>query len=67
MDENNSSDGKLNQNNLKNEIKLVDMEVKDENIALNIIVNFLILAQRRGVFSFDESAKIFECIKMFQK
>jgi len=51
----------------RNEIKLVDIEVKDENTALNVIVNFLGLAQKRGVFSFDESAKIWECIKMFQK
>ena len=50
-----------------NEIKLVDVQIKDENIALNIMVKFLILAQKRGVFSFDESAKIWECIKIFQK
>ena len=51
----------------RNEIKLVDIQIKDENTALNIIVNFLGLAQKRGVFSFDESAKIWECIKIFQK
>ncbi len=51
----------------RNEIKLVDIEVKDENTALNIMVNFLGLAQKRGVFSFDESVKIWECIKMFQR
>jgi hypothetical protein len=51
----------------KNEIKLVDIEVKDENTSLNVMVNFLSLAQKRGVFSFDESAKIWECIKIFQK
>ena len=46
--------------------KLVDIEIKDQHTALNVIVSFLGLAQKRGVFSFDESAKIFECIKMFQ-
>lgn len=51
----------------KNEIKLVDIQIKDENTALNVMVNFLGLAQKRGVFSFDESAKIWECIKVFQK
>lgn len=50
-----------------NEIKLVDIQIKDENTALNAMVNFLGLAQKRGVFSFDESAKIWECIKMFQR
>jgi len=49
------------------EVKLVDMPIKDENTALNVMVSFLSLAQKRGVFSFDESAKIWECVKMFQK
>ena len=49
------------------ELKLVDIPIKDENTSLNVMVNFLMLAQKRGVFSFDESAKIWECIKMFQK
>jgi hypothetical protein len=49
------------------EVKLVDIPIKDENTALNVMVNFLSLAQKRGIFSFDESAKIWECIKVFQK
>lgn len=49
------------------EIKLVDVQINDENTALNVMVSFLSLAQKRGVFTFDESAKIWECIKMFQK
>jgi hypothetical protein len=49
------------------EVKLVDVSVSDENVALNLIVSFLSLAQRRGCFSFDESAKIWECVKKFQK
>jgi hypothetical protein len=50
-----------------NEIKLVDIPIRDENTSLNVMVSFLSLAQKRGVFSFDESAKIWECIKIFQK
>ena len=49
------------------EIRLLDVEVTDENIALNVMVRFLGLAQKRGSFTIDESAKIWECIKMFQK
>jgi hypothetical protein len=49
------------------EIKLVDVNVENENIALNLLVSFLNLAQRRGVFTMDESAKIWECVKKFQK
>lgn len=51
----------------KKEIKLTDVQITDENVALNVIVSFLNLAQRRGVFTIDESAKIWECVKKFQK
>jgi hypothetical protein len=48
------------------EVKLVDIPINDENTALNMMVSFLSLAQKRGVFTLDESAKIWECIKIFQ-
>jgi len=51
----------------KPEVKLVDVVVTDENIALNVLVSFLSLAQRRGAFSIEESAKIWECVQEFQK
>jgi hypothetical protein len=51
----------------KPEVKLVDIAVTDENVALNVLVSFLNLAQRRGAFSIDESSKIWECVKIFQK
>jgi hypothetical protein len=47
--------------------KLLSVQVTDENVALNVMVSFLNLAQRRGIFSIDESAKIWECIAKFQK
>jgi len=46
---------------------LTSVEVTDENVALNVIISFLTLAQKRGAFTIDESAKIWECIKKFQK
>ena len=49
------------------QVKLVDVQITDENVALNVIISFLSLAQKRGAFSFDESAKIWECIQQFQK
>lgn len=49
------------------DVRLVDIQVTDENSALNLIVGFLCLAQKRGVFTIDESAKIWECISIFQK
>jgi hypothetical protein len=51
----------------KKEVKLTEVDIINENVALNVIVSFLNLAQRRGVFSIDESAKIWECVKKFQK
>jgi hypothetical protein len=51
----------------KREIRLVDVVVADENTALNLMVNFLTLAHKRGAFGIDESAKIWECIRTFQK
>ena len=50
-----------------NQTRLVDVEITDENIALNVMVGFLNLAQRKGAFAFDESAKIWECINRFQR
>ena len=47
--------------------KLLTVNVNDENTALNLLVSFINLAQRRGVYSIDESAKIWECISKFQK
>jgi hypothetical protein len=65
-----SSSMRTNESNEKNEsndTRLVDIPVTDENTSLNLIVSFLILAQKRGTFSIDESAKIWECIQIFQR
>ena len=35
----------------KQEVRLVDVAIKDENIALNVMVNFLTMAHKRGVFT----------------
>ena len=47
--------------------KLVDVSVTNPSEALNVLVSFVSLAQKRGAFTIDESAKIWECIKQFQK
>ena len=46
--------------------KLVNATISDQHMALNVLVGFIGVAQRRGTFALDESAKIYECIKMFQ-
>ena len=47
--------------------KLVDVNVNTQNAALNVIIGFITLGQQRGVYSIQESAKIWECIRMFQQ
>ena len=49
------------------QIDLLSIVIKDENTALNVLVGFLGIAQRRGVFALNESAKIYEAIQMFTK
>ena len=51
----------------KKEVKLTEVQVTSEVVALNLIVSFLNVAQRRGAFTMDESAKIWECVTKFQK
>ena len=46
--------------------RLVDVPVANQNEALQLIVTFLNLAQKRGSFTLDESAKLWECVKFFQ-
>jgi hypothetical protein len=48
-------------------ISIFDVEIKDENTALNVLVQFLHIAQKRGAFNVQESAKLWEAISAFQK
>lgn len=50
----------------RQEVRLVDVPINDENTALNVMVGFLNLANRRGAYTIDESAKIWECVSKFQ-
>ena len=50
----------------KKQVRLVDIPLNTQQDALQLIVTFLHLAQKRGAFTLDESAKLWECIKMFQ-
>lgn len=49
------------------EINVLDVPVTNENVALNILVTFVNLAQKRGAFNLKESAKIWECVEKFQR
>jgi hypothetical protein len=47
--------------------KLVDVVIRNQNDALQLLILFINAAQKRGVFAIDESAKIWECIRCFQQ
>jgi hypothetical protein len=44
---------------------MLQQPIVDKSSALDLIFGFLQIAQRRGSFSFSESAKIYECIQQF--
>jgi len=49
------------------QVSVVDVEVTNENVALNVMVAMLNMAQRRGVFTMQESAKAWECVSKFMR
>jgi hypothetical protein len=53
-------------NGEKKQTRLVDVPISNQNDALQLIVTFMHLAQKRGAFTIDESAKLWECVKYFQ-
>ena len=68
VEENSSKDQPAsNSNSSEKQLRLVDIEIDSENTALNVLIGFLSVAQKRGTFLFDESAKINDCIKVFMK
>ena len=44
---------------------IMTVDIKDENVALNIMVSFLNIAQKRGAFNLEESARIWQCVQKF--
>tara|TARA_B100000424_G_C22931988_1_gene495775 strand:- start:393 stop:623 length:231 start_codon:yes stop_codon:yes gene_type:complete len=53
--------------NAQQQVNILDVDVTDENVALNLLVNFVSIGQKRGVYSLPEASKIWECIRKFQK
>jgi hypothetical protein len=44
-----------------------DISIDNENVALNVLVGMINIAQKRGAFNLEESSKAWECIQMFMK
>lgn len=47
--------------------KVSEIVIVTQTDALNVLVGFVNLAQQRGVFSIEESAKIWECVSKFHQ
>jgi hypothetical protein len=62
----NTTNTDLNESKEPPKIDLLNIDIKDENTALNVLVGYLGIAQRRGAFAINESSKIYEAIKMFK-
>ena len=46
-------------------VALTDIDVTNQNVAFNVLISFITVAQKRGTYSINESAKIWECLKYF--
>ena len=66
-DNNNDNNNNNNDDSSKKQINLLNIDINNENVALNVLVGFINIAQKRGVFAINESAKIHECIQFFIK
>jgi hypothetical protein len=49
------------------DVPLVDIPVTDDNVALNILVAYCSLGNKRGAFNLQESAKIWEAVQRFSQ
>ena len=43
-----------------------NMKVTNQNSSLNIMIYLMSIAQKRGAFTIQESAKLWECIEVFK-
>ena len=48
-------------------VNLDTLVIRDENTALNVMISFLQMAQKRGAFNLQESSKVWECVQVFMK
>ena len=55
------------EDNATKQLNVLDVDITNENVALNVLVTFINLAQKRGAFNLNESSKIWECIEKFQR
>jgi len=44
---------------------ILNVKITDQNMALNVLVAFVDLAQKRGAYNLQESAKLWEALQFF--
>ena len=57
MNEDEETKSSMEEGASMNKINLLEVDIDSTNTALNVIVGFLGLAQKRGAFAINESAK----------
>ena len=50
----------------QSQVNISNVPITNQNDALQMLVYFINVAQKRGTYSIEESAKIYECIKIFK-
>jgi len=50
-----------------NDVPLVEIPVTDDNVAFNLLIAFIGVANKRGAFNIQEAAKLWECITRFSQ
>jgi|DEB0MinimDraft_10_1074344.scaffolds.fasta_scaffold343186_1 hypothetical protein len=61
-----SEDNKTADSKSNNGVPLSEINITDQNVALNVMIALLNQAQRRGAFTMEEASKAWESIKMFK-
>ena len=67
MDNNITMEKSEKDNNISKQPDINTITITDENTALNVMISFLHMAQKRGAFNMQESAKVWECVQVFMK
>lgn len=65
-----SSNSQVSMETTEKPVKQHDLSetvIDSENTALNVLISFVYLAQKRGAYNLKEAAKIWECVQRFIK
>ncbi len=52
--------------NQNQQVAISEVPITNQNEAFQLLIYFINVAQKRGTYTIDESAKLYECIKLFK-